>query len=238
MISGVCRLAPGARRPSPGASHSPICHWYWPSCSHSMVCWWLPDQARCAPKTRPVCSVLPGVVTTAPGKQSCEVRPRRFSRRHWLRPRVSVCSRNSWLCWPAYERTVAASPGKGRVPAASHCTSMSLSPRLVKLVCRVSTSVAASSAMDTSKRSCATASVRCSTRALPGVVHSTSHWVMAWAKSSPARCASSALCPNQPTPKVGSTVSGWSKSSMKDGSGRVPRSAWPGVLPSGRRGPQ
>jgi len=53
---------------------------------------WLPDHARCAPYTVPTCSVLPGVVTTAPGKLSCEVRPRRFSRTQVLRERVSTCN--------------------------------------------------------------------------------------------------------------------------------------------------
>ncbi|MCY1546464.1 hypothetical protein D9M68_824620 [compost metagenome] len=89
---GVCSDSPVARRTSPGASHSPICHWYWPSCSHSMAWRWLPDQARCAPYTVPVCGVAPGMVTTAPGKLSCEVRPRRFSRCHRLRERASTCS--------------------------------------------------------------------------------------------------------------------------------------------------
>ena len=235
--SGVPSEAPGARKTSPGASHSPSCHWRLPSCSHSMLCWWLPDQARWAPKTRPWCSVAPGVVTTAPGQLSWLVRPRRLSRRQVLRDSASTCSRNSWLCWPAKLRTASASGGSGRVAEASHWTSSGASPRLCSVVCTRSTSCSSS---DSVRRACRRAVSSCSrsSSARPGACQCTSARWKASEKSRPPRCASSALWPNQPTPKPGITVSGWSWSSMKDGSGRLSRRARPGVAPSARRGPQ
>ena len=145
---------------------------------------------------------------------------------------------NSCTCWPAYERTLSARPGKGKVPAASHCTSSVVSPWLVSALVTISTSLASSSFNVTSTRSAAVVSVRCSVTACAGTSHSTSQWVNAWANCWPSRCASKALWPNQPTPKLGTSVSGWSNSSMNEGSGRVSRSGRRGVAPSDRRGPQ
>ena len=54
----------------------------------------------------------------------------------------------------------------------------------------------------------------------PGNATEVAAVVKACAKACPSRWANSALWPNQPTPKVGATVRGWSCSSAKDGRAR------------------
>lgn len=95
-----------------------------------------PIDAECMiARPRELCAISRAAASTiAPGKQSCDVKPRRFSRRHVLRVSGLEMVTNSLLCRPPNERTSLASPGKGSVPAASQCTSSVASPKLVSVV--------------------------------------------------------------------------------------------------------
>ena len=78
---------------------------------------------------------------------------------------------------------------------------------------------------------------RCSTGTRPALTHSTRHTVKLCANCYPARCASSAVCLYQLTPKLGATVKGWSNSIDDGGIARPSRKGASGKQPSGNRAP-